>query len=111
LAQYLLKRQSGYASIYSGKLLVDNLSKGFDLYDLPRSSPSYTFTVPNKKKCVKDGAFAEQASAILCGTDHGKVYVFSTASSIPVQVLTAAGRTIEVQAIGVCHDSLLPKND
>jgi hypothetical protein len=91
-------------------LLVDNLSKGFDLYELPRSSPSYTFAVPNKKKCVKDGAFAEQASTIVCGSDHGKVYVFSTASSVPAQVLTAAGRTVEVQAIGVRHDGFVSKN-
>jgi hypothetical protein len=81
------------------------------LYDLPRSSPSYTFAVPNKKKCVKDGAFAERASAVVCGTDNGKVYVFSTASSIPTQILTAAGKTVEVQAIGVRHGCLLSKND
>ena len=94
-------------SIYSGKtLLVDNLSKGFDLYDLPRSSPSYTFAVPNKKKCVKDGAFAEKASTIVCGTDHGQIYVFSTASSLPTQILTAAEKTVEVQAIGVRHEGI-----
>jgi hypothetical protein len=34
------------------------------------------FAVPNKKKCVKDGAFAERASAIVCGTDHGQVLCF-----------------------------------
>jgi hypothetical protein len=94
-------------SIYSSKLLlVDNLSKGFDLYELPRSSPSYSFAVPNKKKCVKDGAFAEKASAIVCGTDHGQVYVFSTASSTPMQILRAAGKTVEIQAIGVRHDGI-----
>lgn len=90
-------------------LLVDNLSKGFDLYELPRSSPSYTFAVPNKKKCVKDGTFAEKASAIVCGTDHGKVYIFSTGSSDPMQILIAAGKTVEVQAIGVRHDSIYLK--
>jgi hypothetical protein len=91
----------------SGKLLlVDNLSKGFDLYDLPRSSPSYAFAVPSKKKCVKDGAFAEQASAIVCGSDHGKVYVFSTASSNPIQVLAPAGKRVEIQAIGVRRDNI-----
>ena len=87
-------------------LLVDNLSKGFDLYNLPRSSPSYTFAVPNKKKCVKDGAFAEKASAIVCGTDHGRIYVFSTASSVPTQILTVTGKTVEVQAIGVRRDGI-----
>ena len=76
------------------------------MYDLPRSSPSYTFPVPNKKKCVIDGAFTEQASAIVCGSDHGQVYVFSTASSVPMQILTAAGKTVEVQAIGVRHDGI-----
>jgi hypothetical protein len=76
------------------------------LYDLPRSSPSCTFAVPNEKKCVKDGAFAEKASTIVCGTDHGKVFVFSMESSVPVQVLTAARKTVEVQAIGVRHDGI-----
>ena len=103
----MLKLPSGNVSIYCGKLLlVDNLSKGFDLYNLPRSSPSYTFAVPNKKSCVKDGIFAEKASAIVCGTDHGKVYVFSTATSDPIQILIAAGKTVEVQVIGVSHDNI-----
>ncbi|KDR79751.1 hypothetical protein GALMADRAFT_136362 [Galerina marginata CBS 339.88] len=99
--QKLLKSGIGYASLdSSGKLLlVDNLSRGFDLYNLPRSSPSYTFAVPTKKKCVKDGAFAEQASAIVCSSDHGKVYVFSMASSSPIQVLKSASKHVEVQAI------------
>ncbi|KAF8870699.1 hypothetical protein CPB84DRAFT_1906419 [Gymnopilus junonius] len=58
-----------------------------------------------KKKCVKDGAFAEQASAIVCGSDHGKVYVFSMSSSTPIQVLVPARKTVEVQAIGTTTTS------
>lgn len=93
---------SGHASTCpTGKLLIDNLSKGFDLYDLPRSSPSQTFYAPSVKRCVKDGAFAEKASAIVCGSDHGKVYIFTKSSSDPIQVLSAAGKTVDVQAISV----------
>ena len=62
---------SGNATICSrGKsLLVENLSKGFDLYDLPRSSPSYTFQTPTRKRCIKDGVFAEESTVVACGSD------------------------------------------
>src|SRR5277367_6271599 len=82
-------------------LLVDNISKGFDLYDLPRSSPSYTFAVPGKKRCVKVGAFAEDSSIIACGSDHGKMYIFSTASPVPLQIMSQSSRWTPIQALDV----------
>jgi hypothetical protein len=80
---------------------VENLSKGFDLYDLPRSSPSYTFQTPTNKRCVKDGVFAEETTVAVCGSDHGRIYVFSTASPDPVQIIKQANRKVEIQAIAV----------
>ena len=99
---------SGNASICPrGKsLLVENLSKGFDLYDLPRSSPSYTFQTPTKKRCVKDGVFAEESTAVICGSDHGRVYVFSTASPDPVQVIKQGSGKVEIQAVAVSSSIL-----
>ena len=82
-------------------LLVDNLSKGFNLYELPCSLPSYTFQTPTKKRCIKNRVFAEEATVVICGSDHGKIYVFSTASPDPVQVIKQAKEKVEIQNIAV----------
>src|SRR5271168_723121 len=94
---------SGNAMICSrGKsLLVKNLSKSFNLYDLPRSLPSYMFQTPTRKRCIEDGVFAEESTVVACGSDHGKIYVFSTASPDPVQVIKQANNRVEVQAVAV----------
>ncbi|KAF8817372.1 WD40 repeat-like protein, partial [Phlegmacium glaucopus] len=99
--QKLLKSGIGHASICSREklLLVDNLSKGFDLYDLPQSSPSYTFAIPTKKRCIKVGVFAEDSSIVACGSDHGKIYIFSTALPIPLQIIRQAGHLTAIQAL------------
>ena len=94
---------SGHVSICSRErlLLVENLSKGFDLYDLPRLLPSFTFVVPTNKRCIKAGVFAEDSSIVVCGSDHGKVYVFSTASPVPLQIKRQASRWTNIQALDV----------
>jgi hypothetical protein len=85
---------SGHVSICYQKrlLLVRNISKGFDLYDLPWLSPSYAFLVLTKKRCVKAGVFAEHSSLVACRSDHSKIYMFSTASSVPLQIMRQASR-------------------
>jgi hypothetical protein len=70
-------------------LLVENISKGFDLHDLPRSSPSYAFPVQQRKD-VKAGVFAKDSSLVACGSDHGKIYMFLTASPVPLQIMRQA---------------------
>src|ERR1700678_2630954 len=94
---------SGHVSICSREklLLVRNLSKGFDLYDLPRSSPSYTFVVPTNKRCIKAGVLAEDSSIVVCGSDHRKVYIFSMASPVPLQIKRQASRWTGIQALDV----------
>ena len=82
-------------------MLVENLSKGFDLYDLPHSSPSYTFQTPTRKRCIKDGVFVEESTVVACRSNHGKIYVFSLASPDPVQVIKQANKRVEVQAVAV----------
>ena len=82
-------------------MLVENLSKGFDLYDLPRLSPSYTFAIPANKRCVKAGVFAEDSSIVVCGSDHGKIYVFSMASPVPLQIMGQASRWTAIQTLDV----------
>ena len=95
--------RSGHVSICYRKrlLLVENISRGFDLYDLPRSSPSYAFPVPTKKRCIKAGVFAEDSSLVACGSDHGKIYMFSTASPVPLQIMRQASRWTAIQALDV----------
>jgi len=94
---------SGHASVCpEGRLLViENLSNGFDLYTLPRVSPLHAFVVPTTKTCIKDGVFGEEASVVACGSDHGTVYVFSTSSAKPKQVIKQAGKSVDIQAISV----------
>jgi len=57
--------------------------------------------MPTKKRYVKDGVFAEESTVAICGSDHGKVYVFSTGSPDPVQVIKQASRKVEIQTIAV----------
>jgi len=94
-ASHLKSFHSGHASICSeGRLLlIENLSKGIDLYDLPRSAPACTFPVPTKKRYTKDCIFAE-------GT-HGLVYIFSIDHSEPVQILKQCGMSTLVQTLDV----------
>ena len=80
---------------------MENLSKGFDLYDLPHLLPSYIFQIPTKKRCIKDGVFAEETNVVVCGSDHGNIYVFSMASPDQVQIIKQANRRVEIQAIAV----------
>jgi hypothetical protein len=79
------------------------MSKGYDLYQLPHTSPLCTYPIPTKKRCVKDGAFTENDGLIVCGSDHGKVYLFPLESSVPVQILQQASRKTDVQAIDVSN--------
>ena len=100
-ASHLKSFRSGHASICSeGRLLlIENLSKGIDLYDLPRSAPACTFPVPTKKRYTKDCIFAEGTSIIVGGSDHGLVYIFSIDHSEPVQILKQCGMSTLVQAL------------
>lgn len=103
LVIYEQSQLSGHASVcpQEKQLLIENLSKGFDLYDLPRSSPSYTFAIPTTKRCIKAGVFAEDSSIVVCGSDHGRIYIFSTASPIPLQIIRQGGSSTAIQALDV----------
>lgn len=104
---------SGHASICpEGRLLlVETLHKGVDLYELPGSSPLCTFTVPSKyRRCTKDVEFAECATAIVTGSDHGAIYIFSTDRPEPTQILRQAGPRSLIQAIDVRHRKIVLLN-
>jgi hypothetical protein len=68
-------------------LLIDNLTNGFDLYNVTRTSPLRHFNILTTQGYVKQGVFAEQATMIVCGSDHGHVYIFHSDSEDVVQTL------------------------
>jgi hypothetical protein len=54
---------------------------------MSRTSPLRTFNVPTTRRYVKKGAFAEHATTVACGSDHGSVYIFRSSSEDVVQTL------------------------
>ena len=75
---------------------------GFDLYTANHLTHIRSFPVPMTKKYVKSGAFAEGGKAIVCGSDHGKAYVFGIGDSIPKQELIHSSRKHIIQTVTVC---------
>ncbi|KAG9221945.1 hypothetical protein CCMSSC00406_0009153 [Pleurotus cornucopiae] len=83
----------GYATLSrdSTKLLVNNLStNNFDLYAFPENTFMRTFTIPEKtiRHKIKQGTFAgDNDEFVICGSLHGKVYVFNTESGACIEEL------------------------
>jgi len=77
------------------------MADGFDLYSANRPAPVRTFPVRSARKYVKCGVFAEGGRAIVCGSDHGKVYVFSIADTKPKQELLHGNRNQMIQTVAV----------
>ena len=89
----------------SGSILVDNMSTGFDLYLANRTTPTKTFTVDTRRQFVKGGVFVEMGRAVVCGSDHGKVYVFGIDDGKPWQILRhgSAEQMIQVVEVRILH--------
>lgn len=86
-------------------LLVDNLAKGFDLYQYPHSSPSDSFAIPRVDCCVQEAAFLEDESAFASGSDHGKIYIFSLKNTSQcLQVLKQGRKKTMIQVIDVSYN-------
>ncbi|KAF8516552.1 WD40-repeat-containing domain protein [Hysterangium stoloniferum] len=82
----------------SGNVLINNMGNGFDLYPANRTTPMRTFKV--QKKFVKAGVFAERGKAVVCGSDHGKAYVFGIDNRKLQQILRHKGAEQMIQAVG-----------
>lgn len=87
--------------ISSGSILIDNMNNGFDLYLSNRTTPTKTFTVATHRRFVKGGVFAELGKAVVCGSDHGKVYVFGIDNGKPWQILKHGNAEQMIQAVEV----------
>lgn len=77
---------------------------GFDLYNMARTSPLRTFCIPTTRRYVKKGVFAEHASVVACGSDHGSVYIFHSNSDEVVQKLCHDGEFLG--CLGSQHPNL-----
>jgi hypothetical protein len=87
-------------------MLVDNLTKGFDLYAYPHSSMSDSFPIARDKAFVQQGAFLEDETSVACGSDHGEVYIFSLGTSKCLQKLRYGGaRNTKIQVLDVSSRS------
>ena len=78
-------------------LVIDNLMEGFDVYTTHRMGVARRLTVPPHRRgfFIRGVAFGESAQVIVCGSDHGFVYVFSTKPSGETQTLIhAEGMTL-----------------
>lgn len=82
-------------------LLVDNLTKGFDLYEFPHTSPSESFSVSRTKVFVHQGIFLEGGMAVACGSDHGLIHIFSRGTSTCLQKLKHGSRKTMIQVLDV----------
>ncbi|KAF8512356.1 WD40-repeat-containing domain protein [Hysterangium stoloniferum] len=82
----------------SGNALIDNMGNGFDLYPANHTTPMRTFKVHTQKNFVKAGVFAERGKAVVCGSNHGKAYVFGIDNRKLQQILRHGGAEQMIQA-------------
>jgi hypothetical protein len=90
----------GICPVY-GNILVDNMTDGFDLYNLPRTTPSRSFVVPTAKHFAKKGVFGEKGNTVVTGSDHGNVYVFTVNKTEPIQRLEHGREQVMIQTVEV----------
>ncbi|KAF5327760.1 hypothetical protein D9619_004080 [Psilocybe cf. subviscida] len=80
-------------------LLVDNLTKGFDMYAYPALSLSESFDIHRTQTCLHDGTFLEGSLMVSCGSDHGQVYIFSCRTALCLQKLRVGSKKSMIQAL------------
>jgi len=97
----VLQSSIGYTCFNADRtrLLVDNLAKGFDLYDFPQSSPSDSFAIPRERAFVQEAIFLEDETMIGCGSDHGRIYVFSVGTAKCIQKIKHGSSKSLVQVL------------
>jgi hypothetical protein len=98
---------SGHVSLYNDMVLIDNLRDGFDLYNLTRPYPMRSFPIPTTKYFVRQGAFVDFMRLAVCGSDHGKVYVFDVKSSTLVETLEHGEGTYYILRIRMLNNHVL----
>jgi hypothetical protein len=82
-------------------IVIDNITTGFDVYPIYRSTPIHSFQVPTTRKFVKMAVFGENGSIVAGGSDHGKVYIFDLKAPEITQTVTHGNPTSLIQAVAV----------
>lgn len=87
--------------------MVDNGKGGFDLHHLDSGVYIRTlFTRKPTRRVPKQAVFAEVSKGVVCGSDHGSIYVFGRKGSEPLQILQHAADAL-VQTVTVYEDEQL----
>ena len=83
-------------------MAIDNMKNGFDLYPPNRINVTKTLAMQCTKNFVKKSAFGEAGRVLICGSDHGAVYIFSSSEGTnPLQVLKHGPRSHMIQTVEV----------
>lgn len=81
--------------------MVDNVGSGFDVWNLNGGTHQRTFPTGKPTRFLpRQVGFADDAKAIVGGSDHGAVYVFDRKTGAPLDVLRHAQHGL-VQTIAV----------
>ncbi|PPR03094.1 hypothetical protein CVT26_004613 [Gymnopilus dilepis] len=84
----------------TGAVAIDNMKNGFDLYPPNRINATSTFVVECTRNFVKKSAFGEAGKVLVCGSDHGAVYIFSPSEGTnPLQILKHGPRSHMIQSV------------
>ena len=88
-------------------IVIDNITTGFDVYPIYRSTPLHSFEVPTTRKYVKMAVFGEKGSVVVGGSDHGKVYIFDLKAPQITRTITHGNPTSLIQVVTVRREKLL----
>jgi outer membrane protein assembly factor BamB len=90
--------------------VIDNVSNGFDLYNLDLGSFIRTLPTGELKRSYPRGVtFADRFRAIIGGSDHGNVYIFDQNTGLTLRTLkharTGGAETIAVNCVSFWKES------
>ncbi|KDR76662.1 hypothetical protein GALMADRAFT_139563 [Galerina marginata CBS 339.88] len=80
-------------------IVIDNITNGFDVYPIHRSTPIHSFEVPTTHQYVRMAVFGENGSVVVGGSDHGKVYIFDLKAPGITSTIMHGSPTSLIQAV------------
>ena len=89
-------------AVYGHNFVVDNVDDGYDFYQLDNCTflQSYITRLAVVRQ-PKDVRFADEGEAVVGGSDHGLVYVFSAGTGTKLDTIHHEKDSM-VQTIAVC---------
>ena len=92
-------------NIHEDAIIVDDISQGVALYKLSVTDRVKTFPVPHSERRSRNVAFHDGGSAIISGSDHGRVYIFNRRTG-NINDVIHTGFKDWVQSISVSRNTL-----